>query len=52
MKPWISRIELTADELHLGGEGYRVSQSRLEPVMRAANLKAGIADVIANGIAE
>jgi lysophospholipase L1-like esterase len=32
------RDELTLDELHLSGEGYRVWQSLLEPVMRAANL--------------
>lgn len=37
------RDELTLDELHLSGEGYRVWQSRLEPVMREANLDARIA---------
>jgi lysophospholipase L1-like esterase len=42
------RDELTLDELHLSGEGYRVWQSLLEPVMRAANLDSGIA----NGITE
>ena len=34
------RDELTLDELHLSGEGYRVWQSRLEPVMREADLHA------------
>ena len=37
------RDELTLDELHLSGEGYRVWQTRLEPVMREADLDSGIA---------
>lgn len=42
------RDELTLDELHLSGQGYRVWQSQLEPVMREANLESGTA----NGIVE
>jgi lysophospholipase L1-like esterase len=38
------RDELTLDELHLSGEGYRVWQSQLEPVMRAARLESRIAN--------
>lgn len=37
------RDDLTLDELHLSGEGYRVWQARLEPVVREADLDSGIA---------
>lgn len=35
------RDELTLDELHLSGDGYRLWQSRLEPFMRGAHRDAG-----------